>query len=156
MSETFATSLRAGWGHMDFNAHMANTAYLDVSADVRFLYFESQGFSAADFGRERIGPVVMKDEIIYRAEIRLQEEFQVTLELAGISDDGSRFRLRNTFVRDDGRTSAVVTTDAGWLDLEKRRLTAPPSALLHGLRKLVRTDDFKDLPSSLEAGKDRS
>ena len=99
--------------------------------------------------------MVMKDEIVYRAEIRLQEEVRVSLELAGLSDDGSRFRLRNTFCRDDGRIAAVVTTDAGWLDLDLRRLAAPPPVLLEGLRHLVRTENFEELPSSLKDGKGR-
>ncbi|WP_229422843.1 thioesterase family protein [Telluria aromaticivorans] len=30
-------TLIAGWGNMDFNAHMRNTAYLDKSADVRMM-----------------------------------------------------------------------------------------------------------------------
>lgn len=40
MSDIFSHSFRAGWGEMDLNAHMANTAYLDLAADTRFMYFE--------------------------------------------------------------------------------------------------------------------
>lgn len=150
MSEVFSCRFRAGWGEMDFNAHMANTAYLDLSADARFLFFEANGFRASDFERERIGPVVLRDTIEYRAEIRLQEEFTVTLELAGLSDDGSRFRLRNTFEKSDRRMAAIVTTDAGWLSLETRRLVVPPPDLLSAMNLLSRTGDFEVLPSSVK------
>jgi acyl-CoA thioester hydrolase len=155
MAEPFTETLRASWGHMDFNAHMANTAYLDLSADVRLAYFAARGFSARDFERERIGPVVMKDEIEYRAEIRLREEMTIGIELAGLSVDGSRFRVRNVFRRADGRTAAVVTTDAGWFDLVGRRLTAPPPALFEALKNLDRTDDFEELPSSLRGAEQK-
>ena len=39
MDEALRRSFRAGWGQMDFNAHMANTAYLDLAADTRLVCF---------------------------------------------------------------------------------------------------------------------
>ncbi len=33
----------AGWGTMDVNGHMANTAYLDLAADVRMAFFAEHG-----------------------------------------------------------------------------------------------------------------
>jgi acyl-CoA thioester hydrolase len=154
MTEVFKHSFRAGWGEMDYNAHMGNTAYLDLSADTRLMYFEANGFAARDFERERIGPVVMRDVIEYHSEVRLQEEISVTFELAGLSEDGSRFRLCNTFLKADGSVAAVVTTDAGWLSLQDRRLVIPPSLLLSAMRGLARTEDFKELPSSIRSKSD--
>ena len=150
MSEVFQTRFRAGWRAMDANGHMANTAYLDFAADTRFRYFEANGFTARDFERTRIGPVVMRDATEYRAEIRLQEEFSVSFELVGLSEDGSRFRLRNTFVRADGKVAAIVTTDAGWWSLASRRLVLPPPELATAMARLKRTDDFEELPSSVK------
>jgi acyl-CoA thioester hydrolase len=57
----FERMLVAGWGDMDYNAHMRNTAYLDKSADVRMMYFAERGFPMAEFARLQLGPVVMKD-----------------------------------------------------------------------------------------------
>ena len=150
MSEVFEHSFRAGWGSVDYNGHMANTAYLDFSADTRFRYFEANGYTAGDFERARIGPVVMRDTIEYRAEIRLQEQFSVTFEIEGLSHDGSRFRLRNTFVKSDGSVAAVVTTDAGWWSLENRRLVIPPPELAAAMARLTRSEDFTELPSSVK------
>ena len=150
MSDVFEHNFRAGWGEMDYNRHMGNTAYLDISADTRFMYFEANGFTSAEFERRQISPVVMRDTIEYHAEIRLQEEFSVTFELEGLSEDGSRFRLRNTFLKADGRVAAVVTTDAGWMSLVKRQLVIPPDELLSAMSRLNRTEDFEDLPSSVD------
>ena len=102
------------------------------------------------FESSRIGPVVMRDATDYRVEIRLQEEFSVTFELMGLSEDGSRFRLRNTFLKTDGRVAAIVTTDAGWWSLESRRLVVPPPELSTAMARLSRSDDFEELPSSAE------
>ena len=141
----------AGWGDMDFNAHMRNTAYLDRSADTRMLFFAAHGFPMSEFKRLALGPVVMRDEIDYRAEIGLLEAFTAKLALGGLSEDGSRFVMHNEFVRADGRLAARVRSTVGWLDLRERRLLAPPPALLDALRKISPTDDFATLPSSLRS-----
>lgn len=102
---------------MDFNSHMRNTAFLDKSADVRMMFFAEHGFPMGEFVRQQIGPVIRKDEIEYFREIRLLEDFRVTLALAGLSDDGSRFVLRNEFSRVGEQLAARVTSAGGWLDL---------------------------------------
>src|SRR3974377_1357298 len=93
----FKKTFAAGWGDMDFNSHMKNTAYLDRAADVRMMYFAEHGFPMAGVMRLRIGPVIKKDEIEYFREVHLLEEFQADLVLAGLSPDGSRFLVRNRF-----------------------------------------------------------
>ncbi len=141
----FTQTLRAGWGDMDFNSHMRNTAYLDKAADVRMLFFAAQGFPMSEFARLRLGPVIMKDEIEYFKEINLLEEVTVSLELAAMSEDGSRFKMVNTFSRIDGKLAARVTSFGGWLDLSARKLMVPPVQLLTALRQLSRTSDFSVL-----------
>jgi len=105
----FERTLVAGWGDMDFNAHMRNTAYLDKSADIRMMYFASCGFPMAEFVRLKLGPVVMKDEVEYFREFNLLDEVRVTMSLAGLSEDGSRMRIRNDLYRwrDAGRARDV-------------------------------------------------
>jgi acyl-CoA thioester hydrolase len=146
----FSKTLYAGWADMDFNAHMKNTAYLDKAVDVRMMFFSENGFPMAEFLKRRFGPVVMKDEVEYFKEVGLLESIIGTLSLTGISEDGSRFMLRNEFSRADGKRCAKITTTAGWLDLSARKLIAPPEALLAALNSLARTADFSVLPSSLK------
>jgi len=149
----FARTMLAGWGDMDFNSHMRNTAYLDKSADLRMSYFSENGFPMAEFHRLRIGPVILRDELEYYREVGLLDEFRVTLELAELSADGSRFLVQNTFLRPDGKLIARVRSKAGWLDLNARKLVAPPEALLRALQNSPRSGDFKEVPSALKEGK---
>ncbi len=146
----YSKTLFAGWGDMDFNSHMKNTAFLDKSADVRMMFFAENGFPMAEFSRLKIGPVIMKDEVEYQKEVALLQEIIVTLAIAGLSDDGSRFIMRNEILRPDGRLSAKVTSTGGWLDLAARKLVAPSEALLAALRSLPRTADFALLSSSIK------
>ena len=142
----FEKQLFAGWGDMDFNSHMRNTAFLDKSADVRMMFFAEHGFPAAEFMRRSLGPVILKDELEYFKEVRLLEPLRITLAIAALSDDGSRFSMRNEFWKAEGKLAARVNSHAGWLDLSARRLVLPPDVLLDALRSLPQTEDFQVLP----------
>jgi acyl-CoA thioester hydrolase len=147
----YKKTLYAGWADMDFNSHMKNTAYLDKAADVRQMFLIEHGFPVAEFSRLRIGPVVMKDEVEYFKEVRLQQEITVTYALAGHALDGSRFLLRHEIFRPDGELSARVTSAGGWLNLDERKLVVPPPSLLSAMNLLEKTGDFIVLPSSIKA-----
>ncbi len=141
----FEQRFQVGWSHLDANAHMANRAYLDLAADVRMRYFASTGFAMETFARMQIGPVIKREELAYFRELRLLDTVRVTLLLAGASEDGSRFRLRNEFLREDDSLIARLTSLGGWLDLKERRLTVPPPALIQALDSLARAEDFETI-----------
>ncbi|RZT04146.1 acyl-CoA thioester hydrolase [Duganella sp. CF402] len=147
----YSKKLMAGWGDMDFNSHMRNTAFLDKSGDVRMLFLSEHGFPMSEFMRLNIGPVVMKDEIGYVKEVLLLEEITVTLSLAGLAEDGSRWILRSDIIRPDGKLAARVNSTGGWLDLGARKLIAPPPTLMATWQLLEKTEDFVELPSSVKA-----
>jgi len=137
----------AGWGDMDFNAHMRNTAYLDHAADVRLAFFATRGFAATEWGRIGIGPVVKEDRVSYRRELRLHERTRIVLRVAALSADGARFVFANDFYKENGELAASVRSTGGWLDLKARALAVPPESLRMALESLVRTDDFVELPN---------
>lgn len=143
----YQQTLIAGWGDMDFNAHMRNTAYLDKAADVRMMYFAEHGFPMSEFARLQLGPVVMRDQLDYFRECRLLDEITVTLSLGGLSEAASRMLLQNAFFR-EGMLCARVTSTVGWFDLRQRKLAVPPANLADLLRALDRSDDFQVLPNS--------
>lgn len=147
----FEKSFQVAWAMLDANGHMANTAFLDACVDTRFSYFITRGFMPGDFVKHAIGPVVRRDEVDYFRELRMLQPFTVTFALAGVSEDVSRFRLRNEFRREDGELAARVTSLGGWLDLRARKLVAPPETLAAAILALDRTDDFTPLESSLKA-----
>jgi acyl-CoA thioester hydrolase len=149
VAEQFTKQFHVRWGDMDFNAHMSNTAYLDVSADVRMMYFQEHGFPMREFERLRVGPVITRDELEYFRELRLLEPVNVSLTLAGLSDSASFFRLTNEFFTGENKLAARVTSMGGWLDLAARKLTAPPEALAALLRGIPKTPNFEVLPLKL-------
>lgn len=83
----------------------------------------TSGFPISEFARRGIGSAARCDHVDYRRELRHLEEVAVEPWLAGLSEDGSRFRFRNVLRKAGGEEAAPVTTEAGWLDLTERRLT---------------------------------
>jgi len=146
----YSQTLYAGWADMDFNSHMAGTAYLNKCVDVRLMLFAKNGFPASELARLKIGPVAMRDELEYFREVGLLQEIVVTNALAGLSGDGSRWALRQEVLRTDGKLCARITSVGGWLDLTIRKLVTPPENMLAVLKALGRTEDFTVLQSSIK------
>jgi acyl-CoA thioester hydrolase len=145
--DRYAREFLAGWAAMDFNGHMANTAYLNLAADVRMAFFTEHGFPPSEFRRLALGPVMRKDELEYFREVALHESVTVTYALLAMSPDGSRFVAENEIWSAAGKRAAKVTSTGGWLDLRERKLIAPPASLLAVFQQVPRTPDFVELPA---------
>ena len=143
----FEQRFRVGWSDLDGNAHMGNASYLGYASDTRMHYFTEHGFTMARFASEKFGPVVVRDELTYLKELRLMDEFKVDYELVGLSENGMRFRVRNTFRNSSGEVAASVTSDGLWFDLEHRRPRVPPADLDSLMRALWRAEDFASIPN---------
>lgn len=143
----FRRNFQVGWGDLDGNGHMANRAFLDRAADTRVFLFAENGFPASRFASERIGPVILRDELVYRKELRLMDEYSVDLEFFGISFDGTRFDVGNTFRTASDEIAAIVRSQGLWFDLETRRPRIPPPELNAVQRRLPHGDGFKEIPA---------
>ncbi len=150
MSDIFKKEFEVGWRDIDLNGHMANFVYLTYAVSTRVAFFAASGFSPGEFQQIGFGPVIKSDLTEYFRELKMLEEFSVTMENGGFSDDGSRFRVVNNFYKKDGTHAARVTSIGGWLALKERKLTAPPDMLKKAWEELAKTEDFEELRSSIK------
>jgi acyl-CoA thioester hydrolase len=146
MAVTFTHEYRAQWRDMDFNQHMANSAFLDYASNTRILFFDSVGFTARTFAELRIGPVVLDDRLVYRREVRLLESFTVDFQTVALSPDGRRFKVRNRFTTEAQGLCATVDSVGLWFDLVERRPVVPPADLQQAFGALARAGDFAEWP----------
>ena len=145
----FAERFPIRWSDLDANRHVRNTIFSELATHTRFRLLESHGFGQARFEELRFGPVMFREEVRYRRELRFGDEATVSVEFDGLSDDGSQWRVRQVVTRDDGKESAVLTIDGAWIHLDTRTLVAPPTELLDLIRGLPRTERFEVLRSVL-------
>ena len=141
----YAKEFIAGWGTMDFNGHMANTAYLNLAADVRMAFFAEHGFPPSEFRRLALGPVIRKEELEYFREVGLHDTVTVTYAVLAMSADGARFVVENEIWSASGERAATVRSTGGWLDLRARKLVAPPPTLLAAFAEVPRGLGFVEL-----------
>ena len=136
---------------MDMNGHMAGAAYHNKVIDARVSILGEMGFPREEFTRLRLGVVGMKDEIEYRREVRWMQEIVITVLIAGLALDGSRFKFRHDVLAADGALCARITTTLGFMNLDERKLVSPPPKVLALLQTFPRAEDFAELPSSIKA-----
>lgn len=141
----FSIRIEVRWSDLDANRHLAHTSFLDYAVQARFDFLRDSGFGLDRLGELGIGPVVLRDEVEYRREVRAEETLEVTLDLAGMSDSGKRWLFHQEIRRADKTVAASVRSAGAWLDLTRRRLVTPPADLEQALRRLRHTDDFLDI-----------
>jgi acyl-CoA thioester hydrolase len=122
------------WDDLDANGHMRNSAYLDLSVQVRFEYFAAGGFTTAEFARHGVGPVVLAEQLIYKRECFLMEELRIGFRVVELKDDGSRFSLVTDIFKADGELAAQVSAQAAVFHLAIRRIGPAPEKMLDLLR----------------------
>jgi acyl-CoA thioester hydrolase len=137
--------IRSRWGEIDSNGHMRNVAYLDISANARMEFFNANGYTLTEFFGAGIGPVVLKDEIEYKREVRLAEDLTVTNELAGMSEDNTRFIFRNQFIKANGKLACKISSLVAFFDIATRKTIAPPENLMRAILSLPRSEDFSTI-----------
>ena len=133
---TNVTTYRTRWADMDPNGHMRHSAYADYAADQRIIILAAWGYDTKEFARLRLGPILFREETVFLKEVHIGEEIRVDSCLRSVNDDGTRWSIRHTIYKTDGRVAATVTVDGAWLDLDKRKLTTPPAALAAAFRVL--------------------
>ena len=131
------------WAQIDANMHLRHSAYSDFAAQARLEMLQKLGMTADVMQEEKIGPILFREETIYLKEIRLGGTIKVSCLLRKCREDGSRWSFVQEIFREDGVMAAKVTVDGAWIDMLKRKLTAPPETFRQQfLERLPRTEDF--------------
>jgi acyl-CoA thioester hydrolase len=145
----FECRFEVRWDDLDGNRHVRNTAFSEYATHTRFRLLGAHGFTQARLEELRFGPVMMREEIRYKREVRFGDALVVDARCAGLSPDGSHWRVHQDVTRADGKLAASLTIQGGWLQLDRRVLVVPPDELAAVLLSLPRTRDFEELPSLL-------
>jgi acyl-CoA thioester hydrolase len=145
---SFSVGFTSRWADFDPNNHMRHSAYTDYAAEARVRMFNEYGLNLIEFNRLNIGPILFREETIFRREIRLSEDISVEVFLKGISENGERFKFSHKIFKTEGSLAAEVEIYGAWLDLKTRKLTKPPKIVLEALKDIERTEDFENIPLS--------
>lgn len=141
---TYTKSFEVRWSEIDVNWHMRNTAYSELGTATRIAFLSENGFPPDAFLHQGFGPVILREETKYHREIRLGQIVTYTLQLSGMSPDGSHFEMYHDILVDGG-LAGIHRAEGSWLDLAARKLRTPPDPLQAAMLSLDRTEDFREL-----------
>jgi acyl-CoA thioester hydrolase len=143
MSALYKKKLELRWSDLDPNFHLRHSVYYDFGAQQRIELLANLGITTAVLQREHFGPVIFREECVFKREIRLTDTVYLTAAIARMRPDGSRWTFRHEFVDENDRVLAILNLDGAWLDTHLRKLADPtPTVVQEALQDFPKTADF--------------
>jgi acyl-CoA thioester hydrolase len=139
----FTIPVQVRWSDLDPNFHVRHSVYYDWGALCRVEFLNGHGLTADVMQSLRFGPILFREECIFRKEIRSGENILIDLQAIKSRKDYSRWSIRHQLKKADGTICAVLTVDGAWMDVEKRKLASPPEQVFQVFEKMPRPHDFE-------------
>lgn len=139
--DEYVKSVELRWADVDANFHVSHSKYYEFGAHCRMSFLIEHGFTLAMMQELQIGPILFREECVFRKEIHTGEQITVNLLLSKSRKDGSRWSARHEIKKADGTIAAIINADLAWMDLVARKLIAPAAAA-NLINELPRTPDF--------------
>ena len=139
----FTMPVQIRWADIDQNRHMRHSVYYDYGAMMRMHVLYSQGLTTHKLEELKIGPILFREEAIFKREIKLEDRVTISVELLKSTKDYSRWSLRHQFIKDDGALAAILNLDGAWIDMEKRKLAIPSEFVQHVFEKFPKSPEFE-------------
>ena len=131
------------WADLDPNFHLRHSVYYDWGALCRVECFRHLGLTTQFMQENHIGPILFREECVFRKEIRDGDRISIDLGLVKARRDYSRWTMRHQVVRNEDTISAVITVDGAWIDTMKRKLGVLPETAFGRFSQLPRDADFQ-------------
>jgi len=133
------------WSDLDANRHLANSAYINFMSHTRMGFLIENGFTQRELAENNIGPVVFYEHMYYFKEAFLGKPVKVSLEVAGLSEDGMFFEFVHNFYDANGKNFASCEMMGAWIDLKTRQLIGLPAQFNDAMRNVPHAQNFKAL-----------
>lgn len=141
--QDFIQEIQVRWSDLDPNVHLRHSVYYDWGAFCRITFLEQYNLSAEVMQRLHIGPILFREECVFRREIRLGDKVTINLQVLKAKRDYSRWTIQHTVVKNGDTISAVLTVDGAWLDTVKRKLATPPKEVLETFAQMPTGENFQ-------------
>jgi acyl-CoA thioester hydrolase len=131
------------WADLDPNFHLRHSVYYDYGAYCRVSFLEEYGLSNLKMQELSIGPILFREEAVFRREIRLGDRLSINLALAKARTDYSRWTIRHELIKNQTILAAVITVEGAWLHTLQRKLATPPPEVAFVFEQMPKTEQFE-------------
>ena len=141
--QEFIKEIQVRWSDLDPNVHLRHSVYYDWGAFCRIAFFEQHNLTPGMMQHLQIGPILFREECIFRREIRLGDSVTIDLQVLKAKRDYSRWTIQHTVRKNGDTISAIITVDGAWLDTGKRKLATPPIDVNETLSQMPTSENFQ-------------
>ena len=138
----FQLPIQIRWSDLDPNFHVRHSVFYDWGALCRVAFLFRHGLTADHMTKMLFGPILFREEAIFRKEIRPEDPVSIGLELLKSKRDFSRWTIRHPIMKNPDTLSTILTVDGAWIDTVKRKLTVPPAEGADAFNKMDKADEF--------------
>ena len=139
----FSREIQVRWSDLDPNFHVRHSAYYDWGAYCRIEFLNQHGLSSDVMTELKFGPILFREECVFRKEIKLADEVKIGLKLIKSRKDFSRWSIQHQITKNDGQVAAVLTVDGAWMNVMLRKLTSPPEQVGEVFNKMPKGEGFE-------------
>lgn len=143
----FKQTVQIRWADIDANRHLRHSVYYDYGASMRMNVLSSLGLTMKKLEDMGMGPVLFREEAIFKREILFEDEITIDVAITRARQDYSRWSIRHHFSKADGTLAAIINIDGAWIDLNKRKLTAPGEFIAGVFDRFPKSSDFEFIPN---------
>ena len=141
--EAIVQPVQVRWADLDPNFHLRHSVYYDWGAMCRIEYLNKAGLGWKRMQQLQIGPIILREECIFKKEIRPDDVVTIDINLIKAKKDYSRFTIRHKIKKEPGIISAILTVDIAWLNGLTRKLAVLPEDDIKLLEHGPFADDFQ-------------
>lgn len=139
----YTKQVQIRWADLDANAHLRHSVYYDWGSFCRIEFLNEQGLSTTKMHELHIGPVLFREEAVFKREIRQEDRVTINLELVKARRDFSRFSIRHTIIKNEDTVAAVIIVEGAWMDTIRRKLCTPPGIIATTYDAMPKSSDFE-------------
>ncbi len=140
---TFEKKIEIRWSDLDPNYHLRHSVYYDYGAYSRISFLNENGITPALMLQQNIGPIIFREECLFKKEIKFGDELMVNVKLDKATTDISRWTMIHELWKNGNTLAAIITVDGAWLDTYLRKLAKPPLDFKTAFDNIQKTEKFE-------------
>ena len=139
----YVKKIEIRWADLDPNFHVLHSKYYDFGAYCRMSFLTDHGITVPLMQQYHIGPIILREECIFKKEIKFGDEIAISLFLDKISNDNRKWTMQHEIRKNNDVIAALITLDGAWIDTNLRKMTVPPKPFILGMNEIPRTEGFQ-------------
>ena len=141
--EKFEIPVQLRWADLDPNFHFRHSVYYDWATTCRLDFLKERGLTSTLTQSLQIGPVIFREECVFRKEINFDDQVSIDLRLMKSRRDFSRWTIMHDICKNGSTVCAQVMIDGAWMNTVERKLFIPPAAITQVFQQIPFDENFQ-------------